>query len=116
MIVMKKIVLSIGSIMLIMNCIFCICLSAYTKLNCILNCATILFTMFFLITLYLVRIKDVFKISLSFIGLFVLVLNLILGCFVPPYFKENIPMLIIILLSLFEMALLIIAKSVSKKN
>lgn len=112
---MKKLIIVSSIILLVVNMLFGLMLTKYTLFNVGVNSAVIVVTMAFLYILQVIKTKDAFAISLSFLFLFLGLVELILGCFAPQRFDDNWYLIIVILLIAFEGILLLITNLMSDK-
>lgn len=79
------------------------------------NSAVIVVTMALLYILKVIKMKDAFVISQSFLSLFLGLVEFILGCFAPQRFDDNWYLVVIILLIAFEGILLLMTNLMSNK-
>lgn len=112
---MKKLIVISGIILLVANLSFGLILTKYPMFNVGVNSAVIIATMVFLYVLQVIRMKDAFVISQSFLFLFLGIVMFILGCFAPQRFADNWCLMVIILLIVFEGILLLITNLMSNK-
>ena len=111
---MKNLTLIIGGIILLLNLVIGMILSAYKPFNIGLNSAVIIVNTLMLYSLGVAQIKDGFKISLSFLFLIAAAIEFILVLFVPETFENNVSLTMLILLFAGQIVLYIIAYFVSK--
>lgn len=113
---MKKTILTIGILFIIVNVIAGLTMSVYPLFNMAVNTAVIAITTMLTILSTSDALKMGFRVSLPFVMAVVGLVQLILGCVMPPMITDNWCFLLAVLLLAFEVLLLIIAKSVSKIN
>lgn len=111
---MKNLTLVIGGIIMLLNVVVGMIISAYKPFNIGLNSAVIIVNTLMLYSLGVIQIKDGFKISLSFLFLIAAAIEFILALFVPETFENNLALTILILLFAGQIILYAIAYFVSK--
>lgn len=113
---MKKVTLIIAFLMLVLNVVFGFILTAYTPFRVCFTSAAIIVTVVLLCLLSTVRLKDAFAISLSFLFVFLGLVEFILGCCSPDTLTDNGYIVAALVLLLFEISTLIICNQINKKN
>ncbi len=110
---MKKVLLYIGILALVLNIVVGLLLSTYPLFNIVLN------SMVIVITTLLIWLssgnRNAFSISLTFLYLFIGILQLVLGVLSPASVMDNWMIVTIIALFVLECMLLIITKTISRK-
>ncbi|MDR1181495.1 MAG: hypothetical protein LBL13_05925 [Bacteroidales bacterium] len=112
---MKNITLITGIILLIANLLFGSILSVYPAFNMWLNCGVIAATTVLIYLLQIIKMKDAFHISLSFLFFLFGIIEFVLGLFAPQRYTDNLYLSVIILIVAFEAIMFIIVNLVSKK-
>lgn len=111
---MKKTIIIIGILFVMVNVTAGLTMSIYPLFNMIVNTVVIAITTLLTILSTSEALKMGFRVSLPFVMSFVGLVQLILGCVMPPMITDNWCLLLTTILLVFEVLLLIIAKSVSK--
>ena len=112
---MKKVTLIIAFLMLVLNVVFGLILTAYTPFKVCFSSATIIVTAVLICLLSTVRLKDAFAISLSFLFSFLGLVQFILGCCSPNTFTDNGCIVAALVLLAFEVSVLLICNLVSTR-
>jgi len=113
---MKNITLITGIILLVANLLFGSMISSYPTFNMLLNCGVIIANTVLLYVVGQIALKDGFKISLSFIFSVMGFIIFILGLFAPQRYEDNLALMAILLIVVFEAIVLTITYIVSKKT
>ena len=112
---MKKIILSSGIALLVMNLLFGLLLSIYDAINLSLSSAVIVITTLLLYLINAMTLKDGYKISLLFLFIAIGFIEYLLSFFAPNQVKENWWLIIIMGLFTIEFILLVITTTISKR-
>ena len=111
---MKNLTLLAGGIILLLNLIFGLILSAYKPLNIGLNSAVIIINTLMLYLLGVSQIKDGYKISLSFLFIVIAAIEFLLALFITDSWENNIVLIMLILLIAVQILLYAIVSYFSK--
>lgn len=111
---MKKVTLTIAFLMLVLNVVFGVILTAYTPFKVCFSSAAIIVTAVLICILSTVRLKDAFAISLSFLFSFLGLVQFILGCCSTDTFTDNGCLVAALVLLAFEVSILLICNLTSK--
>lgn len=113
---MKKSIIVIGSILFIINLLLGLIISAYGCVNLFVSTAIILLTTIILLVVNdYMRLKDGYKVSLNVIIPIIGTVQFLIGIFMPRQFSDNWGLIAILILTAFEVILLIAANSISTK-
>ena len=113
---MKNLTLVIGGIVLLLNLVIGLIFSSYKLFNIGLNSGVIIVNTLMLYILGVSKIKDGFKISLSFLFLIAAVMEFVTAFLVSESFENNVALTILILLFACQVILYVIAYFVSKTS
>ena len=113
---MKNITLIAGIILLVANLLFGSMISGYATFNMLLNCSVIVATTVLLYAVGQIALKDGFKISLSFLFAIFGFIIFLFGLFAPQRYEDNLSLMAILLIVVFEAIVLAITCIVSKNN
>lgn len=111
---MNRLVLILGIILLIVNILLGFILSSYSVVNSCLNSIVIGLTLILLYFTNIVTLRNALKISLRFIFTFVGVVAFIVGFFAPTTIVDNWFLVVLLILTLFELILLLVTNYISK--
>ena len=100
--------------MLVLNVIFGLIITSYTPFKVCFSSVAIIVTAILLCLLSIVKLKDAFSISLSFLFAFLGVVQFILGCLSPARFTDNGCLVAALLILAFEISILLICSLTSK--
>ena len=106
---MKNLTLILGGIILLLNSIIGLIFSSYKPFNIGLNTGVIIVNTLMLYILGVSKIKDGFKISLSFLFLIAAVMEFVTAFLVSESFENNVALTILILLFACQVILYVIA-------
>lgn len=112
---MKRIILSLGSIMLFANILFGILISAYKTHNIFLSSGVIILTTLFLLLADYLKIKDGFKIPFYLFNSILGFIEYIIAVFVKKNLVDNWGVIFLIVLLICQMGLIAIINTASKK-
>lgn len=112
---MKKTILILGGLALVVNILLGLLLSKYDYFNMGANCGVIALNTALLFCLYQFNMRDVFRISLSFIFAIVGLIELILGCFMQQHLQDNACLIAILIFLFAEVSLFVIVNILSNK-
>lgn len=112
---MKNITIIITLSVLFVNILIKLIFPSYETFNVCLNSATIIVHAALLLLLQTVCLKDAFRISLGFLYSTLSLAMYVWGFFVPSHIEGNISLLAMVLLVFFEIMVLIITNTVTKK-
>lgn len=111
---MKKI-LSVGALLLSLNIIVGLLLSAYPIFNVCLNSTIIIVFTLMLLSLYKIKLKDAFKVSLTFVIAFVGLIEYIIGFLSKNELADNYIIITDVVLCTVCVLLIMIANFISSK-
>lgn len=111
---MKKI-LSIGALLLSLNIVVGLLLSAYSIFNICLNSIIIIVFTLMLLSLHKVNLKDAFKVSLTFIVAFVGIIEYIIGFLSKRELADNYIIITDVILCAICVLLIMLANFISSK-
>lgn len=112
---MKSLTLSIGGILLAVNILAGLLLSAFEPFNVAFTSMVIIVTTLLIHLLNTMRMKDGFLISLPFIFGFVGFIQYILGIISEPHLQDNGYIIAAVVMAVFEFIILLICNKISKK-
>ena len=110
---MKKIFLYAGVILLILNSLLGLILSAYEPFNWVLNDGVILVNLALFNYLAVSPIKDGFKFSMILFFLVSGLAEFLLGLFMKSYFTDNFLLILLCLILIIQVGVLAVIRSVS---
>ena len=113
--IMKRLNLLIGSVLLVLNVIIGLLLTSYATFNMILTSGIIVISIALIEILKHIKLKDVFRISLSALFALFLIINFILGILSPERFQDNGYIIAILIIIAFELLVLMTTSFVSNK-
>ncbi len=113
---MRKTILIIGLLFLVLNIGIGLIIRKYLLFNIVLNSAIIVATTILIWLSMMINLKKGFVVSLPFIFAIIGFIQFVLGCISPTHTSDNWYIIALLLLSAFEITLLIITKAVSKLN
>ncbi len=111
---MKKI-LSVGALLLSINIIVGLLLSAYPFFNVCLNSIIIIVFTLMLLSLHKINLRDAFKVSLTFVIAFVGMIEYIIGFLSKSEFADNYVIITDVILCTICVLLIMIANFISSK-
>lgn len=111
---MNKIVLIVSFLLLVVNVVAGLVISAYESFNVCFSSAAIVVTAILLCLPNSVQLKDAFRISLAFLFTFCGLVEFILGCSCYPSFSDNGSLIAALLMVVGEVAILLICSLTSK--
>ena len=100
--------------MLVLNVVFGFILTAYTPFKVCFTSAAIIVTTILVLLLNIVKLKNAFAISLSFLFAFLGVVEFVLGCCSPETFTDNGCFVAAVVMVVFEISILLICNLISK--
>lgn len=112
---MKKIILLSGLVLLLMNVLFGLILSSFDGYDVVISSVVIMVTTLLLYLTTVIQLKDGYKISLALLFLIAGVFEYVLSLYAPNHFKDNWWLIVVILFMAFEIILLIVTNTISKK-
>ena len=113
---MKKSIISIGALLILINLVFGLIMSAYDSFNLTISTITIVLTIIILLVINGgVKLKDGFKVSLNIIISIIGIIQYLFALFMPNHFNDNWELITLILLTVAEIILLIATNSISTK-
>lgn len=112
---MKKLILIIGCLTLVFNILSGLLLSRYSYFNMGVNCGIIALDTALVFGLYLFNLRDVFRISFTFLFAFLGIVDIVIGCFMPQKLEDNGCLIAIIIILLVKISLFVIANIFSNK-
>lgn len=113
---MKKTIILSGSILMAVNLLLGLIITAYSWLNVIISTAVIILaTILLLVVNYRLSLKDGYKVSLNFIIPTIGIFQYLLAVFMPSRISDNWGLIILVVLAAIEAMLLIVANSISTK-
>lgn len=111
---MKHLNLIIGGILLVLNILIGLIVSSYPTFNVCLTCGIIVFSFALIEALKYSRLRDAFRISLTFIFAFLMIVCLVLGVLSPDCFKDNGYIIAIISILVIEVVILLTTSFISQ--
>ncbi|MBQ0153867.1 MAG: hypothetical protein KBS70_03675 [Bacteroidales bacterium] len=112
---MKHLTLIIGVLLLVLNFVIGLIVSAYDTFNMSVNSGVILITTIFIWLLYKMALRDAYRISLTLLFVVIGIIQFVIGCFMPQQFHDNWVLLIEILCFGFEVLMIIVTNFISNK-
>lgn len=113
---MRKIIILAGTILILINLVLGLIISAYDSFNLTVSTTVIVLTVIALLAINgRVKLKDGFKVSLNIIIPIIGIIQYLFALFMPNHFNDNWGLITIILLVVTEVILLISANSISTK-
>lgn len=112
---MKRIVIFTCATLLVTNFLFGLLLSGYEWLNVLLSSGIILLFGIFMLLIGVIQLKDGFKSSLYVLYPILGFIELVLSPFSPNRITDNWVVIVVTLLSVFQLILLFIAKVISNR-
>lgn len=106
--------LIIGGLIITVNILFGVLLSAYSPYNMWFNTAMIAITTIMLYLVQSVHLKDAFKVSLTILLPISGFLKFLLGLFAPSRFEDNWCVIVCTLITVFEIIVLLAVLKTSK--
>ncbi len=111
---MKHLSLIIGGILLVLNVLIGLIVSSYSTFNVCLTSCIIVLSFALIEMLKHSKLRDAFRISLTFIFAFLMFVCLVLGVLSPETFKDNGYIIAIIVILVFEVITLLTTSFVSQ--
>ena len=111
---MKKVILISGVILLVVNILLGLIISAYALLNVGINCGVIALTTALIYSLNIVRLKDAFVVSFTILFSLLGFAEFLMGLFAGDKLENNWWLILVIISTAFELIVLLIATKVSK--
>lgn len=111
---MKNVTLISGVILLIVNLLLGLVISAYDSFNVGVNCCVIALTTVLVYSLKVIRLKDAFVASFTILFFLMGLVEFVLGLFAGSKLEDNWWLALIIISMAFELIALLIATTVSK--
>ena len=113
---MKKTIILSGSILIAVNLLLGLIITAYSWLNVIISTAVIILAIILLLVVnYRLTLKDGCKVGFNFIIPAIGIFQYLLAVVMPSRFSDNWGLIILVVLAAIEAMLLIVANSVSTK-
>ncbi len=112
---MKRIIILSSSVLLVANILLGLILSFYGGCNVVLSSLVIIGTGLLLYLIQTIKLKDAYKVSLTFLFTIAGCLELILSLISPNRFIDNWWLIIVIILMAFEAIILIVTNTISTK-
>lgn len=112
---MKHLNLIIGGILLVLNVLIGLIVSSYSTFNVCLTSGIIVLSFALIEMLKHAKLRDAFRISLTFIFAFLMIVCLVMGVLSPSVFKDNWYIIAIIAILVIEVITLLTASFVSQK-
>lgn len=110
---MKKIFFYAGGLLLILNSLLGLILSAYEPFNWVLNDGVILVNLALFNYLAVSRVKDGFKFSMTLFFLVSGFTEFLLGLFMKSYFTDNLLLILLCLILIIQVGVLVVMRSIS---
>jgi len=107
---MRKIFLSIGIVIIIINSIIYSFISTYTLFNCLVSNSIVLLNTIFLYYISVKKITDGFKVALSFLVPILGLINFVLAITMHNQIKDNYYILFILLIFGLQLLLILISR------
>lgn len=111
---MKHLNLIIGGILLVLNILIGLIVSSYSTFNVCLTSGIILISFALIEALKYSKLRDAFRISLTFIFAFLMIVCLVLGVLSPDSFKDNGYIIAIISILVIEVVILLTTSFISQ--
>ena len=111
---MKHLNLIIGGIILLLNVLIGLLVSSYSTFNICLTSGIIILSFAFIEILKYSKLRDAFRISLTFVFAFLLIVCMVLGVLSPETFKDNGYIIAIFVILAIEVILLLSARFISQ--
>ncbi len=106
----------IGGLALLFNVLLGLLLSHYDYFNMGVNCGIIALNTALLFCVYAFNLRNAFRISFSFLFVLLSIIEIVLGCVMPPKLQDNGCMIACIVLIFFEIILLIVTYFLSNRT
>lgn len=113
---MKNPIIVTGVIVLLMNLLAGLLLTAYPWFNVALNSCVITITCLLLLTLGRIGLRTAFQISLSYFFIILLMIQIILGILSPQRMQDNLCIIVILAILALEVILIITFKTINNHN
>ena len=110
---MKKIFIYSGALLLILNSLLGLILSAYEPFNWVLNDGVILVNIALFNYVAVSNIKDGFKFSMTLFFFVSGLAEFLLGLFMKSYFTDNLLLLLLCLILIIQVGVLAVVRSIS---
>lgn len=111
---MKSTILSIGGILIAVNLLFGLLLSAYAPFNMWFNTIVIAVTTIMLFLIQVISLKDAFKVSLTILLPISFFIKLVMGCLSPERIEDNWCVIVCLLITLVEALIIMVVSRTSK--
>lgn len=112
---MKHLNLIIGGILLVLNILIGLIVSSYSAFNVCLTSGIIVISFALIEALKHSKLHDAFRISLTFIFVFLMIVGVVLGVLSPETFKDNWYFITIIIILVIEIIILLTSSFISQK-
>ena len=112
---MKKTILILGGLTLVFNVLLGLLLSKYSYFNMGVNCGVIILNTSLLYALYVLNMRNAFRISLSFLFAIFAIIEIILGCLMPQQLQDNGYLIALFVLLFLEITLIVVTNILSNK-
>ena len=113
---MKRLIILTTVILLVVNGLLGLILTAYHSINVYLNCAVILLTGIVLLTISSSHLKDAFKVSLTSLFAFVGGIEYILGFYAPHEWRNNWFAILVMAILAIEFIIVLLTNYVTNKK
>ncbi len=111
---MKKIFIYSGALLLMLNSLLGLILSAYEPFNWVLNDGVILVNIALFNYVAVSNIKDGFKFSMTMFFFVSGLAEFLLGLFMKSYFTDNLLLILLCLILIIQVGVLAVVRSISK--
>ena len=111
---MKKIFIYSGALLLMLNSLLGLILSAYEPFNWVLNDGVILVNISLFNYVAVSNIKDGFKFSMTLFFFVSGLAEFLLGLFMKSYFTDNLLLILLCLILIIQVGVLAVVRSISK--
>ena len=111
---MKSTILSIGGILIAVNLLFGLLLSAYAPFNMWFNTIVIAVTTIMLFLVQVISLKDAFKVSLTILLPISFFIKIVMGCLSPERIEDNWCVIVCLLITLVEALMIMVVSRTSK--
>lgn len=111
---MKKIFIYSGALLLMLNSLLGLILSAYEPFNWVLNDGVILVNIALFNYVAVSNIKDGFKFSMTMFFFVSGLAEFLLGLFMKSYFTDNLLLILMCLILIIQVGVLAVVRSISK--
>ncbi|MDD7528777.1 MAG: hypothetical protein PUK04_04855 [Bacteroidales bacterium] len=112
---MKKTILLLGGLTITVNILLGVLISVYSVFNMGVNCGIIAINTVLLVSLYVLNVRDAFRISFSFLFSILAIVEIILGCLMPQKLQDNGYLIASLVSLFFEIIPIVVINILSNK-